>query len=120
MGVNQFSIYTPDEFVERFLDSRLGNIVLDSGMKNDDKNVKSVIIDWEEKGAVGPVRNQGATGSVSEIVALEAVEGLSKVATGTLKSFSLQQLTDCLPSSQWVFIDEVYRYYMKNSKQINT
>jgi hypothetical protein len=43
-----------------------------------------VIIDWNEKGAVGPVRNQGAAGSVSEIVALEVVEGLSKVVTGTL------------------------------------
>lgn len=37
-----------------------------------DQSIKSVIIDWNEKGAVGPVRNQGSTGSVSEIVALEA------------------------------------------------
>jgi hypothetical protein len=36
MGVNQFTIYTEEEFVERFLDSRLRKNVIDSEMGPED------------------------------------------------------------------------------------
>jgi hypothetical protein len=57
-------------------------------------------IDWRSKGAVTPVKNEGAAGcSFSWAFATTGVvEGHSTVMTGTLHSLSEQQLIDCAPS----------------------
>jgi C1A family cysteine protease len=52
-------------------------------------------IDWTTQGAVGPVKNQGSCGSCWAFSSTGALEALSKIAYGTLKSFSEQQLVDC-------------------------
>jgi C1A family cysteine protease len=75
-----------------------------------------VIIDWTEKGAVGPVRNQGTCGSGVLYATLESVEGLSKVTTGTLLTFSAQQLIDCVFGCTGSDIATVFDYYKSHSK----
>lgn len=52
-------------------------------------------IDWVSRGAVTPVKDQGQCASCWAFSATGGLEGLSKVAYGTLESFSEQQLIDC-------------------------
>jgi len=57
MGINQFSIYTDLEFQEKILGTQIGQNIVSSNVDINDQTIKSVIIDWNDKGAVGPVRN---------------------------------------------------------------
>lgn len=74
-------------------------------------------VDWTTKGAVGPIKNQGQC-SVSMLFSITgSLEGLGKISTGTLKSFSQQQLLDCsggFTGCNGGLIDKVIKYIQKN------
>jgi len=51
--------------------------------------------DWRDDKVVTPVKNQGACGSCYSFSTTGALEGACAIKTGTLKSFSEQQIMDC-------------------------
>jgi len=55
--------------------------------------------DWRDEKAVTPVKNQGGCGSCYSFSTTGALEGACAIKTGTLKSFSEQQIMDC----SWLF-----------------
>ncbi|KAL3308376.1 hypothetical protein Ciccas_013094 [Cichlidogyrus casuarinus] len=56
-------------------------------------------VDWRTKGAVNPIKDQGQCGSCWAFSAIASIETQYWLATKNLKSFSEQQLVDCVDGS---------------------
>ena len=91
MGVNQFTHMTAEEFSETYLKT----IVSKTKTIVESEDIFVGDIDWTTSGAVTGVKNQGSCGSCWAFSSTGALEALSKIAYGTLQSFSEQQLVDC-------------------------
>jgi C1A family cysteine protease len=101
LGVNQFADLSLVEFQALQLSGGLKNFQTASDtkiLKNSlgASQVKAAdAVDWREKGAVGPIKNQGNCGACWAFSTTGAVEGAVAVATGVLHDLSEQQLMDC-------------------------
>jgi C1A family cysteine protease len=100
-GINEFSDMMPEEFAAVYLmkDMKVPHIeatpVDVSDVAND--------VDWRQKGAVNPVKNQGSCGSCWAFSTTGVLEGYAKIYNNELPNVSEQQLVDCSKNGQTLF-----------------
>jgi len=98
-GLNQFTDLTQEEFKVAagfgFIPSaNQGSLPILGEHVHDGESLESSI-DWEQRGAVTPVKDQGQCGSCWSFSTTGGLEGAWKNTAGQLKSMSEQQFMDC-------------------------
>ncbi|KAL8494495.1 hypothetical protein ACS0TY_025339 [Phlomoides rotata] len=100
LGLNRFADLTNDEYRKAYLGTKTDARRRFSGKVSDRYKPKvgeslPDSIDWREKGAIVPVKDQGSCGSCWAFSTIVAVEGINQIVTGDLISLSEQELVDC-------------------------
>ena len=94
LGINKFTDYTPEEYkVLLGYKPQSKPMTLEASYLSEENTPAS--IDWREKGAVTPVKDQGQCGSCWAFSATGALEGHYQISNNKLISISEQQLVDC-------------------------
>ena len=126
MGVNQFAHLTADEFKSMYVTGGYTPRAPVFGPYNQVQRnwTAPASVDWRQKGAVTPVKNQGQCGSCWAFSAVAALEGAWFLKNGTLVSLSEQQLVDCAGSTgnqgcNGGLMDDAFQYII-NNKGITT
>ncbi|XP_027346613.1 senescence-specific cysteine protease SAG39-like [Abrus precatorius] len=98
LGINQFADLSNDEFIatrNRFKGHMCSSITRTATFKYENVSAVPTSIDWRQKGAVTPIKDQGQCGCCWAFSAVAATEGIHKLSTGKLISLSEQELVDC-------------------------
>jgi cathepsin L len=99
MGLNQFADLTKEEFTSYLGLKPRDNAYIRSKNTEPLPKVPQNDIDWTQKGAVTPVKDQAQCGSCWAFSTTGSMEGIVQIKTGQLLSLSEQELVDCAGSS---------------------
>ncbi|CAO1943638.1 unnamed protein product [Urochloa humidicola] len=123
LGMNQFADLTNDEFRAAYLGAKLpapgNNRAVGERYRHDGVEALPDKVDWREKGAVAPVKNQGQCGSCWAFSAVSSVESINKLVTGELVSLSEQELVECSTNGgnsgcNGGLMDSAFEFIIKN------
>ncbi|GAY60267.1 cysteine protease-like protein [Citrus sinensis] len=101
LGTNEFSDLTNEEFRASYTGYRVPSQSSSSrqsttaSFKYQNLTDVPTSMDWREKGAVTPIKNQGQCGDCWAFSAVAAVEGVTEISSGNLIPLSEQQILDC-------------------------
>ena len=120
MAVNKFADLTADEFkalVSTPMPRKYRGLRNYAHIYNTTANPASV--DWSQKGAVTPIKNQQQCGSCWAFSTTGSVEGAWFIAKGSLVSLSEQQLVDCSTAEgnqgcNGGLMDDAFQYIIDN------
>ena len=121
MGMNEFGDLTTEEFVQVFNGYQMRTFNFSAPVFKADSTFKaSENVDWREKGAVTPVKNQGQCGSCWAFSTTGSLEGQHFLKNGELVSLSEQNLIDCSKSEgnngcKGGLMDRAFKYIEKNN-----
>jgi len=93
MSLNAFADFTPEEFT-RLRSTKRSPVAFPTTSLAATPNPSSM--DWRDKGAVTPVKNQGGCGSCWAFSATETVESHYFIASNKLLTLSPQTYVDCV------------------------
>jgi cathepsin L len=94
LKVNRFADMTHEEY-KNMLGFKANNKTVLRPAPVGDISSLPASIDWREKNAVNPVKDQSQCGSCWAFSTVASLEGRNAIKTGTLQSLSEQQLVDC-------------------------
>ncbi|KAF7822925.1 senescence-specific cysteine protease SAG39-like [Senna tora] len=122
LAVNKFADLTNEEFTasrNRFKGHMCSSITRTSTFKYEEVTAVPSSIDWRQKGAVTPIKNQGQCGCCWAFSAVAAMEGITKLSTGNLISLSEQELVDCDTSGvdqgcEGGLMDDAFKFIIQN------
>ncbi|KAJ8434008.1 hypothetical protein Cgig2_001201 [Carnegiea gigantea] len=98
LGSNEFADLTLEEFKSKYLGMKVAHrrrARFSEDFTYRDVKTLPESVDWRQRGAVTPVKNQGSCGSCWAFSTVAAVEGINQVVTGNLTALSEQELIDC-------------------------
>ncbi|KAM3391132.1 hypothetical protein ACQJBY_012660 [Aegilops geniculata] len=125
LGMNRFADLTNDEFRAAYLGvkgaaerNRAGRVVGER-YRHDGAEELPEAVDWREKGAVAPVKDQGQCGSCWAFSAVSTVESINQIVTGEMVALSEQELVECdinggSSGCNGGLMDDAFEFIIKN------
>ncbi|XP_076948579.1 senescence-specific cysteine protease SAG39-like [Bidens hawaiensis] len=120
LGVNAFTDLTNEEFRASRNGFKASSRPITTGFRYVNLTTVPSSMDWRQKGAVTPVKDQGQCGCCWAFSAVAATEGINKLSTGNLISLSEQELVDCDTSGEdqgcnGGLMDEAFKFIIQNN-----
>jgi len=122
VGLNDFADLSNAEYRATYLGTRFDGTqrLANAGPMINVSKPMDDVVNWANKGAVTPVKNQGQCGSCWSFSTTGSVEALNFMYTGNLISLSEQNLIDCSGSfgnggCSGGLMDDAFRYIIANN-----